>query len=218
MESQAELRSIFRRYAAAPTGSDGDGTDTGAPGLRPADWLALCGDTGLVDAAVLEQAFAAAEPEEGDGALLDETGFLASLVHLANLTGGDAGDEPRADLSVRLARLLSDYVLRFAARDTSTTFNRALGVRPAAKRFLDETRAAFSGGGVSWEQWLSLWHALDFSSLPAFHLWERDVFRALSKTFGVLLRVYSCYAKRALLRALCAASSSCATCRAPRDI
>ena len=98
----------------------------------------------------------------------------------------------------RLARLLSDYVLRFAARDTSTTFNRALGVRPAAKRFLDETRAAFSGGGVSWEQWLSLWHALDFSSLPAFHLWERDVFRALSKTFGVLLRVYSCYAKRAL--------------------
>ena len=54
--------------------------------------------------------------------------------------------------------------------------------------------------GIAWERWLELWQQIPLAHIPGYPYWEPQVFRALSENFGVLLRVYSYYAKLSWLR------------------
>lgn len=59
---------------------------------------------------------------------------------------------------------------------------------------------AVSCAGISWEQWLDLWQEIRLDHLPGYPYWEPQVFRLLTEHFGVLVRVYSFYAKLGWLR------------------
>ena len=74
----------------------------------------------------------------------------------------------------------------------------AVGWRRAAQQAVP--KCATFRAGITWEHWLELWQEIPLDHLPGYPYWEPQVFRSLTEHFGVLMRVYSYYAKLGWLR------------------
>lgn len=200
--AQMELRAVFFCYSVdlstitGPPVPGAEDIDKHAKAMPLNAWKQLCADCGIDGLSEVDEAFAGAASKTTNP-YLSEIIFFAALVRLASKLADDA-----QDLTKSLYTLLYECILPFARRDSSTAFSQVLSSRSYLLPYLEEIRATFSGFGVSWEQWLKLWPQLRLAGLPGFPYWERQVFSALSDNLGVLLRVFSFYAKQTLMRLL----------------
>ena len=203
--AQMELRAVFLCYSSerdllvAP--ADGElaieDSQPNAKAMPLATWKQLCADCGIDGLSEVDEAFAASASGVKESApVLDEVQFYGALVRLAGRLADAAG------ITKSLYTLLYECILPFARREGTTTISQVLSSRSYLLPYLEEIRASFSGFGVSWEQWLKLWPQLKLAGLPGFPFWERQVFSALSNNLGVLLRIFSYYAKQTLKRLL----------------
>jgi len=201
----AELHSVFTFYSGLDPAHN-VGASRRSPsqrsGISLTAWLKLMEDVRLDKKVAAEQVFkAACVDTDAASARLSEGRFVNALVRLALCSSpirDDGVDIPQ--LLSDLKQVLHDYVLPYAHRDSSTSFKRLMVTRPEMVEFVEATRKSFSGNGVTWECWLELWHQIPLAHIPGYPDWEPQAFRSLSENFGVLLRVYSYYAKLSWLR------------------
>ena len=82
---------------------------------------------------------------------------------------------------------------------------------PSTRTLPSHTGMRSRSTGIAWERWLELWQQIPLSHIPGYPYWEPQVFRALSENFGVLLRVYSYYAKLSWLRSFASSDTHALT-------
>lgn len=150
---RTELASIHASYSVAAAGDN-----RSAGRVMPlAGWMQLCADAKVrLNQARLKRIFEGrATPSADDDTIYDDDAppshidmpcFLERVVRLAVVLSGDPADG--SGLPAVLAALLHECLMPFARRDTSSAFNKVLGVKPVLRPFLEQTKAAFSGNGA----------------------------------------------------------------------
>ena len=150
---RTELASIHASYSVPAAG------DVRSAGrvMPLTGWMQLCADAKVrLSHARLKLIFdGRAQPSADDDTIrhdddnpshLDMPCFLERVVRLAVALSGDPADG--SGLPAVLAALLHECLMPFARRDTSSAFNKVLGVKPVLRPFLEQTKAAFSGNGA----------------------------------------------------------------------
>ena len=157
-----ELRSILASYGTAEGNAEdrasAEGQHASAAILLPlSGWLELCVDARLQlgpEELTLIFAGRSASPEEHPPEPpepLDLLLFQERIVRLClAMKGGDfeGTAQDATNLLAVLRIVLHSCLLPFARRDTSSGFCRVLGVKPAHRQFLEQTKASFSGNGA----------------------------------------------------------------------